>query len=165
MVFVDSRNLGWRPYLWRWLNGRTTPGEADALRPLFERYAAPGIAWVIEGADGEELVKRPAQSVPLTALNLLAQLCGLLDATLAEAAASSGSRADSPAAAADGAGGARGAPATKPLNPQTLEGLFIFCCVWSVGACLLQRPDVHERDRFDAFLRRKVAMAEADADV
>lgn len=84
MVYVDSRNLGWRPYLWRWLNGRA-PDHAAALAPLFEKYAAPAIAWVTEGADGEEIVKRPAQAVPLTALNLLTQLCGLLDATLAGA--------------------------------------------------------------------------------
>jgi hypothetical protein len=114
MVFVDSRNLGWRPFLWRWLNGRTAPGEADALQPLFEKYAAPGIDWVVEGLDGGDIVKRPAQSVPLTGLNLLAQLCGLLDATLGGAGAGEG---------AEGGG--------KVLDPQVGAG-------WE--GCIDRRP-------------------------
>lgn len=115
MVFVDSRNLGWRPYLWRWLNGRTAPGEADALRPLFDKYAGPGIDWVIEGLDGGDVVKRPQQSVPLTGLNLLAQLCGLLEALLAPAAAG-------------GEGEAAAAENSRLQDPQVgfLWG-FLFC--------------------------------------
>ncbi|KAF8069431.1 DHC1 [Scenedesmus sp. PABB004] len=82
MVYVDSRVLGYRPYVWRWLNGRTRPGEAEALSLLFDKYAAPAIDWVSEGLDGHDLVRRPAQSVPHTALNMAAQLCRLLDATI-----------------------------------------------------------------------------------
>jgi hypothetical protein len=133
MVFVDSRNLGWRPYLWRWLTGRTTPGESDALRPLFEKYAAPGIAWVLEGDNGEELVKCPVQSVPLTALNLLTQLCSLLDTTLAEAAhACSGGAAGSGGGSAGG-GGAGAEPTAKLLEPQVcvrLGALLGMLCSW-----------------------------------
>jgi dynein heavy chain len=154
MVFVDSRNLGWRPYLWRWLNGRTAPGEADALKALFEKYATPAIDWVVEGVDGDDVVRRPVQAVPVTALNMVTQLCGLLDATLAEAGG-------------DGAGaaaGEEGGVSSRLLDPQVLEGLFIFCCVWSIGACLVQRPEAKERDRFDAFIREIAAMGTIDND-
>jgi hypothetical protein len=108
MVFVDSRNLGWRPFLWRWLNTRPAPAEAEALRPLFERYAAPAIAWVTEGVDGDEIVKRPLQAVPQTGLNLLAQLCGLLDATLSEATGSG----------VEAGSGGSGGDEVKLLEPQ-----------------------------------------------
>lgn len=37
MVYVDSRNLGYEPYVWRWLNSRPTAQEADALRQLFDK--------------------------------------------------------------------------------------------------------------------------------
>lgn len=82
MVYVDSRNLGYKPYLWRWLNSRTRPGESEALQLLIDKYAVPAIEWVSEGLDGHDLVKRPQQSVPHTNLNMAAQLCKLLDATI-----------------------------------------------------------------------------------
>jgi hypothetical protein len=34
--------------------------------------------------DGDELVPRPRQGVPVTALNMAAQLCSMLDALLTE---------------------------------------------------------------------------------
>jgi dynein heavy chain, axonemal len=54
----------------------------------------------------------------------------------------------------------------QPCAPhaQVLEGLFIFCCMWSIGACLVQRPDAQERDRFDAFMRGIAAMGTVDSD-
>ena len=74
MVYVDSRNLGYKPYVWTWLNGRTKAAEQDILRGLFEKYAVPAIDWVLEGVDGEELVRRPKQSVPMTNLNMITQV-------------------------------------------------------------------------------------------
>jgi dynein heavy chain len=82
MVYVDSRNLGYKPYIWRWLNTRTKPGEAEALQLLFDRIALPAIEWVCEGLDGHDIVKKPLQRVPHTNLNMVAQLCRLLDATI-----------------------------------------------------------------------------------
>ncbi len=57
MVYVDSRNLGYRPYVWTWLNGRTKQSESDVLRSLFEKYAHPCVDWVLEGIDGDDLVR------------------------------------------------------------------------------------------------------------
>jgi hypothetical protein len=84
MVYVDSRNLGYQPYVWRWLNSRTRPGEAEALRQLFDKYVTPAVDWVCDGVDGVDLVKRPKQSIPHTNLNMVAQLCDLLAATLVD---------------------------------------------------------------------------------
>ena len=47
---------------------------------------------------------------------------------------------------------------------QVMEGLFLFCCVWSLGACLVQRADAKERERFDAFLRGIAAMGTIDSE-
>lgn len=30
---------------------------------------------------------------------------------------------------------------------QVLEAIFVFCCVWSLGACVVQRPGCEDRDR------------------
>ena len=74
MVYVDSRNLGYKPFIWTWLNGRTKTVEQDILRGLFDKYAVPAVDWVLEGVDGEELVRRPKQSVPMTNLNMITQV-------------------------------------------------------------------------------------------
>lgn len=80
MVYVDSRNLGYSPFVSSWLASVTNQEEQDLLRGLFEKYATPCIAWVIEGVEGDELVKRPQQSIPTTNLNMIRQLTTLLDA-------------------------------------------------------------------------------------
>ena len=82
MVYVDSRNLGYQPYIWKWLNTRSNEEERAALRGLFDKYAAPCIAWVLEGLEGAEVVKRPVQAVPVTNLNMVQQLTTLLDSQL-----------------------------------------------------------------------------------
>lgn len=50
------------------------------------------------------------------------------------------------------------------LHVQKLEALFIFCCVWSFGACIVQRPDMEDRTRFDVFLKRIVSLGSVDGD-
>lgn len=53
MVYVDSRNLGYKPYIYTWLNSRAKQGEVDILRGLFEKYAVPAVDWVLEVRIGE----------------------------------------------------------------------------------------------------------------
>ncbi len=48
------------------------------------RYLQACLDWVLDGVDGDELVPRPRQGVPVTALNMAAQLCSMLDALLTE---------------------------------------------------------------------------------
>ena len=115
MVYVDSRNLGYKPYVWTWLNGRTKQAEADILRGLFEKYAYPCVDWVVDGVDGDDLVRKPRQTVPITNLNMVTQLTTLLDCLFT----------DHP----------------RMGDPQILEALFIFCVMWSIGAALVQRPE------------------------
>ena len=136
MVYVDSRNLGYRPFIWTWLNGRTRPSESDTLRMMFDKYAIPAVEWVVEGIDGDELVRRPKQSVPITNLNMVTQLCNLLDATLV----------DNP----------------RLQDSQIIESIFIFCVVWSCGAVLVQQPDCPDRDRFDFFIKHLAGMGMVD---
>jgi len=138
MVYVDSKNLGYQPFVWTWLNSRTKNAEADILRGLFEKYAVPCVDWVLEGLDGEELVRRPRQTLPVTNLNMITQLCNLLNATIS----------DHP----------------RMQDPQILEALFIFCCVWSIGAVIVQRPEYTDRDRFDAFIKHLASVGLVDGE-
>lgn len=138
MVYVDSRNLGYRPYIWTWLNTRQKASEADMLRGLFEKYAVPCVDWVVEGIDGDDLVRKPKLTIPLTNLNMITQLCNLLDATIE----------DHP----------------RMADAQIMEAVFIFCLVWSTGSAIVQRPDTPDRDRFDQFLKRLANMSMVDGE-
>eukprot|EP00955_Chlamydomonas_euryale_P094431 364857-Chlamydomonas_euryale.AAC.16 len=128
MVYVDSRNLGYQPFVSTWLSKRGSDAERDTLANLFGKYADPAIAWVLEGIDGEDLVRRPKQIVPATNLNMAAQLCMMFDATL---------KSDRPELA----------------DPVVIEALFVMAMVWSVGSVLVQSPETPDRDRFDAFIK------------
>lgn len=194
MVYVDSRNLGYKPYIWRWLNTRTKPGEAEALQLLFDRIAVPAIDWVCAGTDGHDIVKKPLQRVPHTNLNMMVQLCRLLDATIIDhpkmedpqvggvgliaPCSPGGGRQQGPRAAAvrAGCGGHTTVPQTHQGQQllllsaccvacvQVRTALFVFCCVWSVGALVVQQPEAKDRDRFDALLKQLAAMGTVDLD-
>ena len=47
---------------------------------------------------------------------------------------------------------------------QILEAMFIFCVVWSCGAALVQRPQLEDRDRFDAFVKSVAGLGSTDND-
>lgn len=51
-----------------------------------------------------------------------------------------------------------------PLAPQLLEGVFLYCTLWSVGAQIVQRPDAPERTRFDSLLKKLAGMGTVDSD-
>lgn len=52
------------------------------LKQLFARYAAPAVDYVLEGVDATELVQKLKLSIPVTNLNLITQLCHLLETLL-----------------------------------------------------------------------------------
>lgn len=63
-------------------------------------------------------MKKPKLTVPTTNLNMVTQLCQLLDIVMG----------DSP----------------RMSDPQLLEATFIFCTVWSIGANIVQVSDLYD---------------------
>jgi dynein heavy chain, axonemal len=82
MVYVDSCNLGYQPFVWTWLISRSDEEEREVLRGLFEKYAKPCVDWILEGVEGSDIVKRPVRAIPITNLNMISQLTTLLDTKL-----------------------------------------------------------------------------------
>ena len=48
MVYVDPEDIGWKPYLWKWLNTRP-PAEQEVLRPLTDKYLEKCVDYVMDG--------------------------------------------------------------------------------------------------------------------
>eukprot|EP00906_Rhabdomonas_costata_P000974 RCo001402 len=123
MVYVDPKNLGWTPYAWKWMNSRNKE-EAETLRELFQKYVKPCVDFVLDGVDSDGQVGKPPRlALPLTDLNMVRQLCTLLSTVLTER--------------------------KHITEPKLLEGILIFCLVWSLGGAIVQ----DDRKRFDTFLK------------
>ncbi|KAL3856163.1 hypothetical protein ACJMK2_010948 [Sinanodonta woodiana] len=110
MVYVDPKNLGYKPFWQKWVNTRQSKGERDDLLRLYEKYVPTLIDMVIEGIlDGRQGEKMKT-ILPLTNLNMVTQLAYTLDALLEK----------------------------ELSDPAELEALFQEALTWSIGACLLE---------------------------
>uniref|UniRef100_A0A3B3TNK4 Dynein axonemal heavy chain 10 n=1 Tax=Poecilia latipinna TaxID=48699 RepID=A0A3B3TNK4_9TELE len=75
MVFVDPKNLRYTPYWQRWV-------EQETLGALFEKYVHSSIDMIIDGIIDGKQEEKLETVVPQTDLNMVTQLCLMLDALL-----------------------------------------------------------------------------------
>ena len=130
MVWVDPKNLGYRPYFERWLKQRLgenfvvqSENEKNALffTKLFEKYMLPSIDYVLKGLFCGEIGEKLVQVVPRGDMDLCKQLCYVLDSFLP----------------------------SPDMEERDIESIFIYCLVWSVGSQL----DGDSRVKFNKFLK------------
>lgn len=126
MVFVDPKNLGYTPYWQRWTSTRPER-EQEKLSELFERLVPELMAFVHEGIDGTNQVEPLTTIVMQTELNMLVQLCMMLNAIL---------------------------PHTENdkiiYDDEVVECAFVQCLYFSFGASLVD----DSRTRFDGFMKK-----------
>ncbi|ESO91629.1 hypothetical protein LOTGIDRAFT_122204, partial [Lottia gigantea] len=111
MVYVDPKNLGYKPYWDKWVNVRNCgKSEKDDLNRLYEKYVPNLIDMVVEGVVEGRQQEKIKTIVPLTNLNMVTQLSMMLNALL-----------------------------TKEIPEfEELEALFLQALYWSIGAGLLE---------------------------
>ena len=81
MVFVDPKNLGYNPYWERW--NKTRPErEQTKLADIYETLIPDLMGYIQDGIDGTIQVEPLETIVKQTDLNMLVQLCKMLDAIL-----------------------------------------------------------------------------------
>ncbi|XP_076804944.1 dynein axonemal heavy chain 10-like [Clavelina lepadiformis] len=135
MVYVDPKNLNYDPYWQKWLSLRTSKLEQDLLENLYKKYTIPCIDLVYEGVVEGRQQKPLKGIVPQTNLNMLTQLCMMLNAILADYKVDNG-------------------------DPMVLECLFLESMYWSVGGTLLETGRV----TFDDFIKRLASMTGVNDD-
>ena len=124
MVYVDPKNLGFQPFVWRWCEQRRNEEQAEVFRLMFSKYVDATVDFVLEGKLPEgSLATRLHTALPYTGLNMVAQLCNLLGTLLPD---------DS-----------------ELTEAREIECIFIFCLVWSVGAAVVEK----DRSRLDQFIK------------
>lgn len=71
MVYVDPKNLGYKPYWDRWLKTRAGHDERAQLEELFVQYVDPQIKHIFEGKLGFVNVVPLKTVIPQTELNMV----------------------------------------------------------------------------------------------
>ena len=127
MVYVDPQDLGWQPYVERWLANRENEKEAEQLRYLTTKYLEVCIDYVLRGHRGPRHDDR----------RRAAALRDADDQPRDDPAALQAPRLD-----AD-----RGA---RHPDPAVLEATFLLATTWSLGGGLVASGRV----QFDKFLKK-----------
>ena len=137
MVYVDPKDLGWQPYLWKWLNTRENAQEQEVLRTLCAKYLEVCIDYVCEGIEDKAnmvVVEPPRCVTPMTNLSMIQQLCTLLESMLTED---------------------RGI-----TDPAVIEACFLYAMTWSLGGALVAAG----RLLFDKFLKKVSGLTVGSSD-
>jgi len=129
MVYVDPKNLGYKPFYQRWLQGKKKQETLhDNLKDLYQKYFPIMMDRIFEGMTGDEELAEPLQFItPRTNVNLIEQLTILIDSILPEEIDQA------------------------PQDFSALEKLFLFCLTWSCGGALVEK----DREVFDQFMHQQ----------
>jgi len=105
MVFVDSKNLGYAPYYYRWVTQRCGSDTklAELLFLLYDKYMSNCVDFALDGIVEGKIVKGAACDtiIPITNLNMVKQFCTLFSAMMpTEAEKGAANEMASPVAAA-----------------------------------------------------------------
>uniref|UniRef100_H3DEJ9 Dynein axonemal heavy chain 10 n=1 Tax=Tetraodon nigroviridis TaxID=99883 RepID=H3DEJ9_TETNG len=85
MVFVDPKNLRYTPYWQRWVttgHSKVSMIKQKVLSKLFKKYVPSSIDMILDGIRDGKQGKKLKTIVPQTDLNMVTQLCLMLDALL-----------------------------------------------------------------------------------
>ena len=126
MVWVDDKDLGWKPYYewWAKIKEENVEGLTEALMVLYDRFVDKSVKFILEGVDGDEVGVTLKNATPRTGLNMVKQLCTMIDLLLPKE--------------------------NPPSEADLLENLFVFCLIWSLGGTLVDS----DRDKYQEFIKR-----------
>lgn len=146
MIWVDSKNLGYRPLFERWLRQRCGDGvvidpgreeEANHLESFFDQYVPKCIDFVqfglVDGTLGEKL----RCVVPIASISLIQQLTICLDVWL------------------DALNSAAEAVGEQAVEKDDIENVFAMSIAWSIAAPL----EGESLRRFNPFLSKIATVA------
>lgn len=131
MVYVDPKNLGHKPFWGMWVKSRKLENEVLAFQKFYEQYVAPAIDYITLGLIGTNQVTPLKTVIPQSGLNMVTQLCHVIDAiypTLPE---------DSKAP-------------VEEVEDDLLECIFLTAMYNSLGAALV----ADSRKNFDDFIKK-----------
>jgi len=70
MVYVDPKNLGYQPYMDKWIQAQSKVDQ-DFLRRMCEKYVHGSLRLIMEGMSGLQAVEPLRTTIPQTGLNMV----------------------------------------------------------------------------------------------
>uniref|UniRef100_A0A1X7UR28 AAA+ ATPase domain-containing protein n=1 Tax=Amphimedon queenslandica TaxID=400682 RepID=A0A1X7UR28_AMPQE len=126
MVFVDPKNLGYEPFWLRWV-ANFDENDRKELQSLYDKYVPPCISLILEGVMDGRQGEKLKTILAVTNLNLVAQLCYMLDALLP-----------------------RDSGLSLGIGADTIQCYFLTALYWSLGAPLIEES----RIKFDTYIKK-----------
>lgn len=129
MVFVDDKDLGYQPYYEKWAKSKHEVAEGlyDILMQLSGKYIEKCVSRIIDGKVDDGSFEAPlVNATPRTGLNLVTQLCKMIDILITEE--------------------------NVPQEIEIIEPVFVFAMLWSLGSTLT----ADDRNKFENFLSKFV---------
>lgn len=133
MVYVDPKNLGYQPFWDKWIKGRP---EKEILQELYEKYIPPALSYIILGQIGPQQVTPLKTIIPQTGLNMVTQLCNMLDAIYPVPVDEDGPIQQ------------------EEYDESLIECVFLEAIYYSLGACLTSEC----QEDFDVFIKKLCPM-------
>jgi dynein heavy chain, axonemal len=115
MVFVDPKNLGFKPYWQKWSASREKKEERECLKRLFDKYIPQAIDLIIEGIFDGKQGEKLKMIVFQSSLNMVAQLGYMLQSLLLPYENSK-----------------------EAMDDTLIECVFLQALYWSLGAPLIE---------------------------
>ncbi|KAH1015210.1 dynein axonemal heavy chain 10 [Dendroctonus ponderosae] len=135
MVYVDPKNLGYQPYWDRWVNSRKHEPEREAFSEYYNKIVPDLMAYVMEGTLGNKQVSPLKTVIPQTGLNMITQLCHMIDAIYPQPAEDT-------------------RPPDEVVDTDLINAVFTTSLYNSVGAALIDSC----RLEFDEYMKAQISM-------
>ncbi|XP_011639724.2 dynein heavy chain 10, axonemal [Pogonomyrmex barbatus] len=136
MVYVDPKNLGYQPYLNKWIEAKSEVDQ-DFLQRMCKKYVVNSLKFITEGMLGLQAIKPLRTIIPQTELNMVTQFCyvfeGLLFLLEDKLARKKLEEKVS----------------VMVTKEELWEAMCIQACYWSFGASILDE----ERPNFDTYIK------------
>ncbi|KAG7199558.1 hypothetical protein KM043_014169 [Ampulex compressa] len=147
MVYVDPKNLGYQPYMDRWIRTKSKRDQ-DFLVGMCEKYVHGVLMLIIEGMLGLQAVAPLKMIIPQTGLNMVTQLCHVFDGlySLTEGKDMSDKEASLIQEAEEDETRAEASTTKEEL----LEAIYLQSCYCSFGASLVDKA----RLEFDDYMKK-----------
>ncbi|GAB1860436.1 Dynein heavy chain 10, axonemal [Camponotus japonicus] len=142
MVYVDPKNLGYQPYVDKWIQAKSK-ADQDFFRGMCEKYVHGSLKLIIEGMLGLQAIEPLRMIIPQTDLNMVIQLCYVFDGLLSLLKDESVNKKSTevPQEKED---------SSLMAKEELLEAIYIQACYWSFGASIVDDA----RLKFDEYIKK-----------
>ncbi|XP_011694340.1 PREDICTED: dynein heavy chain 10, axonemal [Wasmannia auropunctata] len=146
MVYVDPKNLGYQPYMDKWIRAKSKVDQ-DFLREMCEKYVHGPLKLITEGMLGHQAVEPLRTIIPQTRLNMVTQFCYIFDGLLSSLK-NELARKKSEIEEED----------LLVTKDELWEAMYIQACYWSFGASIVDKA----RSRFDEYIKKTCGFLSAE---